>query len=580
MKIRSILRLAALGLACGAASSTLAQEIAEVPRERTAIFEYSQSRVAIPGNMNPYNAGQNLDQGVWQATQESLFYNNLETGELMPWLAESATFDASGTTVTIKLRPGVKWADGVDFTSEDVVFTIEMLKSHDGLRYSSDMKEWVKTVEAPDPHTVVFTLNKPNLRFVMDYFGVRVWTTLLIAPKHVWKDIDPLTFTNFDVAKGWPLGTGPYKMVRSTENESVYDRRGAWWAADTGFARMPKPERLIWVGMSNEDARAAALSNNQLDAAWDMGRTTFEISKQRNPNIVAWTPGLPYAYLDACPRQLSLNDALPPFDRPEIRQALNYAINREQIAQIVSEGVTGPSLAPFPAYPKLKAFLDRNQDVYETFPIARQDIPGVEKRMLSLGYEKNGDGLWAKDGKVLEVPIIGRGQTDILKTGPILVSQFRKAGFDASFRQVEDSVYYGDVSKGASVAWISGACGSVTEPYAAFALYEGSRALPIGEAVNPRSASRYKNPEYDLIVDRMLGLSPDSPEFEAEADKALAIWVRDLPAIPLTDTRLLTPFNTTYWKGWPTSENNYVQPGHWWVTANQIILKLEPASPN
>jgi peptide/nickel transport system substrate-binding protein len=578
MSSRFVLRLAALGLACGTAFNAFAQEITEISREKTVIFETTQSRVAIPKNMNPYNTGQNLDQGMWQATQESLFYNNIETGELMPWLAESYAFNADATEVTIKLRPGVKWADGVDFTSEDVVFTVEMLKAKDGLRYSADMNTWVKSVSAPDAHTVVFSLTKPNLRFVIDYFGVRVWSTLLIAPKHVWKDVDPLTFTNFDVEKGWPLGTGPYKMVRSTENESVYDKRRTWWAADAGFARMPKPERLIWIGLGNEDARAAALSNNQLDAAWDMGRATFEMAVQRNPNVIAWTKELPYAYLDACPRQLSINNAQAPFDSAEARQALNYALNREQIAQIVTEGVTGPSLAPFPAYPPLQAFLDRKKAVYDTYPIGKQDLAVVEKRMTDLGYAKNGDGFWAKDGKLVEVPIIGRGQPDILKTGPVLVSQLRKAGFDASFRQAEDAVYYGDIGKGTATAWISGACGSVTEPYAAFALYDSKNALPVGEAANFRSASRYKNPELDAILAEMAKLAPDSDAFKAEADKALAIWIRDLPAIPLTDTRLLTPFSTTYWKGWPTAENNYVQPGHWWVTANQIILKLEPAN--
>ncbi len=104
-----------------------AQTIAEVPREKTLIFENIEGRVPIPDNMNPYISGQNLDWGMWQATQESLFYYNLESGKLEPWLAESGTYSDDAKTVTIKVRKGAKWSDGVPFTSADIAFTIDML---------------------------------------------------------------------------------------------------------------------------------------------------------------------------------------------------------------------------------------------------------------------------------------------------------------------------------------------------------------------------------------------------------------------------------------------------------------------
>ena len=129
--------------------------------EQTVIFENIDGRVAIPDNMNPYISGQYLDWGMWQANQESLFYLNYETGETVPWQASGFKYNDDFSGLTINIRDGVKWSDGEPFTAADVIFTINMLKDHPELQYASEMKQWVKDVQAPDPQTVVITLNSP-----------------------------------------------------------------------------------------------------------------------------------------------------------------------------------------------------------------------------------------------------------------------------------------------------------------------------------------------------------------------------------------------------------------------------------
>lgn len=564
-----------------AGNNALGQELRAVPRDKTVIMENIEGRVSNAANMNPYLLGQYLDGGMWQATQESLFYYNLENGELMPWLAESGEYSENNSVVTIHLRKGVKWSDGVPFTADDVVFTINMLKKNSGLQYSAEMNDWVADAAATDPSTVVIKLTKPNPRFLLNYFGVRIWDTVLIAPKHVWEGVDPNTFSNFDLAKGWPLGTGPYKMVRSGELESVFDRRADWWAAETGFHQMPVPERLIWVGIGTEDVRAARIANDELDATWLLSKSTFEVARERNPNIIAWTKDLPYAYLDACPRELGINNALAPFDSGEVRRAISHAINREQVIAIAYEGMTEPSISLFPTYLPLKKFLDRNAKLFEEFPVGTYDIARSDELMTSKGFKKNAEGMWADaEGKTISFPMISRsGETDQLKMAPVIVSQLRKAGFDASFRAIEDVTYYADLSKGNYTANFTSICGSVDDPYASFSQFHGRYYAPIGEPVpNGPTVSRYKNAEFDALVDKMAGLSHDDPAFNDVADKALAIWTKDLPAIPLVQARLLTAFSTKYWTNWPTAENNYIHPGHWWVTGNLNIIDIKPAA--
>jgi len=554
----------------------MAQVISEIPRSDTLIFENIEGRVPVPDNMNPYLIGSNLDWGMWQATQESLFYLNLETGELEPWLAESGNYSGDFKTVTIKLRDGVKWGDGVAFTAEDVAFTINMLKANAGLQYSSDFNKWVDATEVVDPLTVIFHLKEPNPRFLVDYFGVRIWRTALIAPRHVWQGKDPKTFTNFDLEKGWPLGTGPYKLVRSTETETVFDRRESWWAAETGFHTMPQPRRVIWTGIGTEDARAAMAVNNQLDAAWVMSLSTYKIAKERNANVIAWTEDLPFAYLDACPRHIGINTKLAPFDKKEIRQALKNAVDRQQIIDIAYEGMTEPSYTTMPLYAPLKAFLERHGDVIEGMKSKQEEIAPL---MIQAGLTQDADGFWidARGTRVRGDIIVRSGETLELKTASVVAAQLRRAGFDVSARPMESAIFYSDISTGSAPLWIGSACGSVSDPYASFEYFTSARSAPIGQAAPTDTTTRFENATFDAAVATMSVLPFEDPAFEQAAREALSILVEEMPVVPLVQARLLTPFVQTYWTNWPTAQNNYIHPGHWWVTGNRLILEVKKA---
>ena len=562
-----------------AVAPVVAQDIREVPREATVIIENEVGRVAVPDNMNPYIAGQYLDWGMSQATQEALFYLNYETGEVIPWQATGYSFNDDNTEVTISIRDGVKWADGTPLTAHDVVFTIEMLQGNPELQYSFDMQQWVASITAEDDSTVVMNLTRPNPRFIINYFSVRIWDTILIAPQHIWENVDPTTFNNFDLEAGLPMGTGAYRLVRSTETEQVYDRRDDWWAAETGFQALPAPERAIWLGAPSEDLRAALMANDELDAGWLFSRSTFEVAQSRNPNIVGWTADLPYAYLDPCPRYLGLNNKAAPFDDREVRWALNAAIDRDVLVAIAYEGMTNAAATLYPTYAPLQAFLDRNAALFEQYDVLGSDAMLIDSVMEGKGYTRDSDGLWVDgDGERITFTLIARSsQTDKVRMGNILAEQMRDAGFDASFQPLEDGIFYADVPNGASQAWVTDLCGSVSDPYETFSRFHSRFSGPIGESVPGVNASRFENAEFDEIVDAMAVLAASDEGFDELADRALEIWLHELPGIPLVQARLLTPFNNTYWTNWPTSDNNYIQPGHWWVTGALMLHNIQPS---
>lgn len=560
---------------------TPASGFAEVPRERTVILENIGGRVAVPDNMNPYIAGQYLDFGAYQVIYESLFYYNYESGELIPWLATGFSFDDDYRTLTVDLRDGVTWSDGESFTSDDVVYTINMLKAHPQLQYGADMKQWVADVSAPDDRTVVLSLTDPNPRFVNTYFSVNVADTVLILPRHIWEGQDPATFSNFDLGKGWPVGTGPYRLVRSTETETVFDRLDNWWGSKTGFHAQPAPERAIWVGVASEDVRAAKAAANEFDAMWIFGRGSFEAARSRNPNLVAWTDDLPYAYLDPCARSLNINNGAAPFDSRDVRWAVSSAINREEVAAIAFEGMTEPAATVFPTYAPLQAFLDRNKSLFEQYPTTAFDPARTSEIMSSQGYSEDGEGFWVgRDGARVTFTInVSSGETDQVKMAPVIVDQLRNAGFEVDIQTLERAQYFDARVRGVYQMDLGGPCGSVRDPYRTFSFFHGRWVTPIGEsAADPALASRFANAEFDQLVDQMAVTDPDDPAFAPLADQALEIWVRELPAIPLLQARLLTPFNNSYWTNWPTSSNNYIHPGHWWVTGNQILLNIQPTA--
>jgi len=554
-------------------------EFKEVPRNRTVIFENAMGRMAMPDNMNMYISGYWPFCGLYEACYESLFYYNYETGELIPWLASGYSFSPDYTEVTINIREGVKWNDGEPFSAHDVVFTINMLKENEELKYSAAMNLWVEDVVAVDDQTVVFTLTKPNPRFVLDYFGVRIWETLLILPKHIWEGQDPLTFTNYGLGKGWPVCTGPYRLVRSAEMETVWDRRDDWWGAKTGFQDLPAPERAIWVVAGSEELRAAKGAANELDTMYHVGPSTLRMMQTRNPNIITWTPDPPYGYRDPCPRCLYLNNALPPFDNRDVRWAVNHAINRDELVTVAYEGATISAATLFPDYPALKAFLDRNTALFEEHPVLKHNPEKSAELMTGAGFTRDTEGFWVGlDGKRVTLDIIvPAGETDKEKMLPLVVEQLRNAGFDARSRTLEWAVFSDEWSRGMVAGALHDLCGSVSDPYMTLSLFQSQWAVPIGEPSRGGQAGRFANAEFDQLVDRMAVLPPEDPEFQELADQALEIWVRELPVVPLVQQTMITPYNKTYWTNWPTADNNYIPSiYHWWVSANLLLQNIEP----
>jgi peptide/nickel transport system substrate-binding protein len=560
----------------------------EIPRERTLVITPwgSVPEIRNPENYNIYLSGSyNHQRETGDKTiYEALMYTNLNTGEIIPWQAESFAYNDAYTAITVKLRPGVTWSDGQPFSSADVKYTLEMLRDNaPDLLYSSIYKEWLKGVDTPDPQTAVINLNKPGPRFFQLYLALGHENHQVILPAHIWKDQDPKTFTNYDLAKGWPVGTGAYKMVASSAQQQVFDRRDDWWGAKTGFQPLPAPQRIILVPGASDESMAQLYIGNKADSGNPLQPGTFRAAIERNPSLKSWNKQGPvWGAPDGCGYVFIFNHAKEPWNNRDVRLAINYAINRQEISTIGYENANYPIVAPFSAYMANRWIKSGPlKDLLDKYDRGTPSQAKVDEHMKAAGYEKNAQGLWEKGGQTLKVPV--RGSQFFAPVAPPVGAQLKKAGFDAteiveppgSTALLEDQlVGKADTSFGVH-------CGSLSEPYETLKDLHSKLGRPLGEKCpfGGSLCSRYSNPEYDKLIDQLEAMppgKPDDPKYMDLAARALDIYLADMPEIMLTEELHVVTFNNTYWTGWPNAEDPYVAPYPPWEAWRLIIHKIQP----
>lgn len=561
-------------LSCGGAEDESGQKtrVNRVPRNRTLILGLTQ--------MQDYDAFNPYIPGVVSSTGsnflfEPLYYYNAysEKDNLIPWLAESHQYNEDYTEVTVTIRKGVEWSDGEPWTAADLVFTINMLKGNaPELILSTDMKTWVEEATVVDDLTARIVLTAPNPRFIFSYFTDCFVNGVRIVPEHIWKDQDAKSFKNFDLAKGWPVVTGPYRMAISTPEQRVWDLRAEWWAAKTGFQTMPKVERIIYLNFGNEAKWVQQLLTNEIDSSVDLRPVNIESVLEENPNVSTWTGRKPpYGYLDWWPLSLGFNNQEEPFSDSEIRWAINFAINRKQVVDVGWHGAGDYTLHPYPEFPPLMRYIDKIQDLFEKYQLNTYDLAKSAEIMERKGWSKNEEGFWSKDGKSLKF-VIDVFPNLFQDFTPVLVEQLRQAGFEASFRATNDA--YTRMTQGTARAFVMGHAASVRDPYFTLRLYHSRFVQPTDTAAE--YFWRWENAAFDKLVDRMAEVAPEDPELDELFHQAMDIWLRELPSIPLVQWYHRIPHNETYWKNWPTADNPYVNSAYWHRTWLLVLLNLEP----
>ena len=328
------LALAASGLALVSQAQAAEDFLAGIPRNQTLIAENPEGTVTDPSNFNIWVPKPNgTSTGLQQLCMDTLWYIDPDQGlNGQVWdnslASDKPIYNSDFTEMTVKLRQGIKWSDGVDFTADDVVYTVQTEMANpgafnDGARMSAN----VDTVTATDPYTVVFKLKKPNSRFHAA-FTVR-WSALWIMPKHVFeKQAEPAKFL-FNP----PVCLGSYTLKSYDPNGTwfLWQKRADWKNTELAKFGEPGPTYVAYIDPGPPDKRVILQKNHQLDIIHDTSPEGAMSLIKSTPTSRGWFKGFPYAHPDPTLPMVVLNNQLPKFQNPDVRWALTLMLDIKAI---------------------------------------------------------------------------------------------------------------------------------------------------------------------------------------------------------------------------------------------------------
>ena len=590
-----------------------------VPRNETLIVDSIHERLVDPTQGNMWVPGAQVGSGLNNLVFDNLWYVDHGTGELINALAaDKPAYSSDFKTVTIKLREGIYWSDGVEFTADDVAFTINYIKAHDGLIWHSDFVEWVEDAYAKDKYTVVIKLKKPNPRFHY-ILTCDIWWGCTIMPKHVFEKVeDPLKF------KFWPpVSLGPYVYKAHDPNGYwiLFERRKDWERTSVGkVAGKPTPKYVMFVAYGPEEKRIAAQIRHQIDWIFDVSTEGWYYLKDANKYTGSWFEDYPWAFFhDPTARGIWFNCAKFPYNNKWVRWALTLAIDMYEVMISAYDGIqilcpthAGQGMAHFELYHKgmlewLKNFeLEPGYKPFDpTLPYRlaeyaksqgheikvdpidiwgpgwwKYDPKKAEEILKKQGFTKKNGKWYLPDGTPWKITINGPTfEVDATRLAFAVAEQWRKFGIDVKVNVLEATPFWNELAYGkfeVGAYWSSNAQGGIMKDlWYTHKYWHKKNILPIGEYA-VYNAPRWKNDKISEILDQMAGLSPDDPKCIELGKEVLKILIEEMPIAPAVDCKKFSPYDTYYWTGFPNAKNPYWSPLFWCGGFKWILPHLKP----
>jgi peptide/nickel transport system substrate-binding protein len=420
--------------------------------------------VAEPVNLDPAQVTDLNSNRVGRRIVETLVTFPEERTEVVPGLAESWTISKDGLQYTFKLRKGISFHDGTPFNAAAVKFSIERQfnESHPAYKlgkypFANYFFGNVKAVEVLSDDRVAFLLKEPRASFLAVLTAA---AASIVSPAAVMK-------SGLDYPSR-PVGTGPFRFASWDRGQRVVlEKNPAYWKFPV------KLERVVYRPIVEDQARLTELLTGQLDLIVGVpadyvgqleGNAKIGLLKQTGVHV--W--------------YLGINNQKKPFDDRRVRQALNYAVDKQAIVRDVLKGTGTPSLGPvqpntWGADPGLKPY--------------PYDPARAKKLLADAGYA-NGftTTLW--------VPESGSGMQAPVAMSTVIQSNLKAVGVNVTMQTMEWGAYLAKLrSKEQELFALSWMAGMEDPDMVMYPLLHSSQWTPNGP-----NRALYKNDKFDQLL--------------------------------------------------------------------------------
>lgn len=430
-------------------------------------------------SLDPHATNDQPSSRVMKQIYNTLVNTN-EDMQIVPGLAESWEQKDEKTWV-FNLRKGVKFHNGEELKASDVKFTLERMLASDKVNH---IVEAIAKVEAPEDYKVVITLKEP---FAPILAHLSHTAASILNEKAVKEAGD-----NYGQK---PVGTGPFKFVAWQSGDKIELE-----AFNEYFEGAPKIKKITFRNVAEGSARTMGLETGEIDIAYDVEPVDKERVKNNDKLTLVEEPSLSVAYI-------GFNTNKEPFNKKEVRQAINYAINRDDIIAAVLNGAAEKAGAPigpkvFGHNPNIKPYEYNVQKAKELLKQA-----GLEK-----GFKTT---IWTNDNPVR------------VQIAQIVQAQLKEIGIDVKIETLEWGSYLDRTGRGEHDMFILGWV-TVTgdADYGLYALYHSSQKGGAG------NRSFYENKKVDELLDKAKATN-DSKEREKLYHEIQEIVVDDAPVANL-----------------------------------------------
>ena len=458
--------------------------------------------VAVQSNFtttDPYDANDTLSQAVAKSFYQGLygFDKNLK---MIPVLADSHTVSKDGLVYTFKLKSGIKFHDGTDFNAEAVKVSFDRVTNPENKLKRYTLYKNIAKTEALDATTVRVTLKEPFSPFINTLAHP---SGVIISPAALAK------FGSKGIAQN-PVGTGPFKFVewKSTDYLKVAKWEGYW---KKGY---PKIDSITWRPVVDNNTRAAMMQTNEAHFAFPMPPEALESLSKKASLEVTKAPSIIHRYL-------SMNTQQKPFDNPKVREAINYAINKDALVKVAFSGYAVPAEGVLPQGVEYATKLGP----WPYNPVKAKEL--LKEAGYPNGFEST---LWS-----------AYNYTTAQKVIQFVQQQLAQVGIKVQVRALE---------AGQRVELVESAQDPATAPvrmyYVGWSSSTGEadwaiRPLLASESLPPKmfNTAYYKNPEVDADIARALVTTSSTEKARLYADAQQRIW-KDAPWAFLVTEQLLS----------------------------------------